>query len=490
MKLKVVCLFLAMILLIGAVTSCQDQAPDQTSTGDEETHETSESGEISDDLPDDVNYQNREVKILAVDNTRTEFEADGSQTNVDQALFERNANVESRFGVILSFDTTITGGNTTQDEYVTRVENSLMSNTAEFDLFASYSMCGMTMALKGWLMNLEETDSYINFQKPWWPKTLAENLRVGDSVYFASGDIALSYYYAMMFILGNMDMMDDRGITTDPRQEVLDGTWTVERMFEYTTDIYEDVNNSGTKDGFDIYGYIHRGQVYSDMYLAGSNFRFIDRDESGKYVLGADSLDASRGVQLLTVLSDAFATDYCWYGNEEAETKAAIAEGRGLFLTTAPAQLIEAVSLGMNYSYAILPTPKYDENQDHYYTNISFTYTVWSVPQKAADPACSTLIMEALAAEGYRNTTYAFYETNLKYRYASDDSLNTQMFEILRSYPYFEITRACFDSLATNPVNIFRQRVANRDTVWTSTMRSAKGYLEEFVKLNLQVKSE
>jgi hypothetical protein len=78
--------------------------------------------------------------------------------------------------------------------------------------------------------------------------------------------------------------------------------------------------------------------------------------------------------------------------------------------------------------YGLLPYPKYDENQKEYRSFANDEFFV--VPTTAADPSRTGLVIEAMAAEGYKQIYPAYYEIALKNKYMHDDE-SVQILDII-----------------------------------------------------------
>ena len=489
---KLIALLLMMASLLSVFAACKngEKNPQDTTeeTGEESTDDLYDAnGYLKDQLPDDIHYGNKEVNIIAWQNHFGEFAPDISSTDqVDMAVYERNSNVEERFGVELTY-TIIPGDNTTQGDFVTAVENNLMSGDTIFDLVAAYSMCTMTMATDGVLENLMDCE-YLNFDNPWWPKTLTTQATINGKLYGASGDIAVSYYYSMFLIVMNKSVWENYTLEGNVVEDVKSGEWTIDKMLTYAQNVYEDKNANG-KDALDVYGLIFDHSVPFDMFISGSNMKFVKQTDNGKIQLGDDIMNISKGDAIITKLGTALQNDYAYYGNK-TELSGAMVQGQALFYPCSISKLGTDIAEGISYDYYILPTPKYDTNQDHYYSNVGFTYTMYSIPKNGKDTDMPALLMEALASEGYRTSTDVLYEKKIKYQY-SNEEFNMEMFELIRSYPYFEISRfsyQLFEQRKMNPISIFRTCVTSygkEGANWSTKISSIRKVLSYYLENDL-----
>ena len=75
----------------------------------------------------------------------------------------------------------------------------------------------------------------------------------------------------------------------------------------------------------------------------------------------------------------------------------------------------------MKDDFALLPLPKYDENQDSYYTTISGGNGMLGIPVNVRDRDMTGLVTEALAIESYQNIRPAVLETVMIGKLLRDD---------------------------------------------------------------------
>lgn len=476
-KLRIIGLLLLLCTLIASFAACTQgndgKSSDTTKSGSETSaSDTDENGYLRDNLPN-LNYNNKEVNILGWKTVPEEFfveETTGS--NVSDAIYYRNLKVQERLGVKLNFEL-IDGDNANRAKFVEHVNRTMQSDPGAYDLIGSYSMCSAQLAILDALWDLTEFE-YLDFDKPWWPDNLMAQARIADKLYFASGDISLHYIYQLHFILFNQEILSDFQLA-DPRQLVLEGKWTLDKLFEYTnTDgLYVDLNQNNTRDENDRFGYVAQNAIWFDDFYIGSGLRLVNVDNDGTMTLSPD-FTSEKTVNLVTKLTDFFhSSTNATYNTKARKT---LDDGRTLFYAIQGSTLASA---DLDYNYGILPYPKYDETQQDYVTCIGFAYTTFCIPTDAKDPEMSAAVMECLASESYRRTTVALFENNFKYRYAKD-SLDKDMFEIIKTTAYFDTGRVFSDSFewAKSPTGLFRNNIINNDPNWKSATDAVVSYIQ------------
>jgi hypothetical protein len=122
----------------------------------------------------------------------------------------------------------------------------------------------------------------------------------------------------------------------------------------------------------------------------------------------------------------------CYY----AATKA-FAEGRALFRSLSLVDLHELSDFEVNYG--ILPTPKYNAEQENYYCfGSTQTVTAAAIPVSCEDPQTLALVLEAMAAASQNTVRYNYYEVLLKSRKIKDDE-SEKMLDIIFSNRVYDL---------------------------------------------------
>jgi hypothetical protein len=91
----------------------------------------------------------------------------------------------------------------------------------------------------------------------------------------------------------------------------------------------------------------------------------------------------------------------------------------------------------METDFGIIPTPKYDEYQENYFTFVEMSSSMVSVPV-TADLNFTGHIAEALAYESVSTVTPAFYDLTLQTKTARDDE-SEAMLDIIFNNKIFDL---------------------------------------------------
>jgi hypothetical protein len=153
-------------------------------------------------------------------------------------------------------------------------------------------------------------------------------------------------------------------------------------------------------------------------------------------------------------------------------------EGNSLFIIQA-ASITANHLTDVDFTYGVLPMPKYNDDQESYRTALSFPYTMYMISASAPDAEAAAATMELLAYQSYLNVTPAIFEESMKLRYA-DQSDDAFMFDKIRENVVIDIGRLLTTQLDNMSFSIFRNAVNNNTA--GSYMSAQKVYSKNFAK--------
>ncbi len=446
-------------------------ATDPVTTAEDTSHLYDENGLLRDSLPEGLNF-NSDVRVLGWETSRNEFFVEElSEDRVNDSVYIRNKNVESRLGVRLKFNL-IKGDNPNKDFFVTQAEATVGSGACEYDIIGCYSMCSGIMAQRGLLADLYTVD-HIDMNKPWWPESITRSSEINGKLYFATGDISNEFLYNLYFMVVNLGRLNELGLK-DPRVLAEENRWTLDAMMEMCRPAYEDLNSSQKADFGDRFGLVIFTQVHIDSFLAASGVQMTKWDNNGNIVLN-DDFTGERMVNIVEKLGS-------WInGNNEVSYDPdkgynSIKSGNALFGTCAGSTVMGFRDI--DWVYGILPFPMIDSDSDGYHTNVGFAYTNFSVPQNAPEKAMSGAVIEALASESYRRTSPTLFEVVFKSVY-SNDPLDARMYDIIKSNVYVDMARLYSGNFtwANSAVALFRNSVINGEKSWVVKVKANEEYI-------------
>lgn len=383
-------------------------------------------GYWKDDLPDNLDYNKDTVSVLHWKAEEDEFEIE-EQTGdvVGDAIYNRNMSVEERLNVDLVF-TEVEGSNSYIASFAQYVQNAYQAGAHEFDIIPTYSRTAAVLSTNGMYYNLNDIDdNYINLEQPWWPDCITDTITIGDAIYFITGDCSTNVLHMMYTIWVNKDLIEQYQLT-NPYDLVRDGSWTLEKLFALTTDTYQDLNNNGKEDANDFFGFV--GVDYGlDAFYTGSGLRLVDLSDDEFMVISPD-YSSEKAVDLVDKLG-VMCTSTDWNISDDQGT--IFQDARSLFIQNRT-YYAKRYLLDVEFSYGLVPTPKYDDSQDEYITVLANPITLYGIMSDVDQNRLSemTAVIECWGSEGYRQTTPALFETNMKLKY-SESTDEAEMFDII-----------------------------------------------------------
>ncbi len=488
--IRIASLILASLMLVALVacangtseeTQKQTEAPD--ASGDvtaEVTVGVDDQGYQLDDLGS-LKFNNETVSILYwSDCERPEFEITEEENNgslINTAIYNRNVRTEDRLGITFEWTGT-PGDNGDRANFKKYVETTHKGGTF-YDIIATYSRTSAMLITGGYLKNLNGIEnSHLNLSQPWWPERLVDTCTINGKLYSVSGDISTNVLHFMYCIYYNIDMLTDRGIE-DPIPLVDKKQWTIDKLIELSAGIYQDLNQDGKKDNLDSYGFV---SIYYglDAFYTGSGLRLVEQDEDDILVI-SDDFVSQKCVDLEDKLGSWLASESCFTGDQYNYS---FADGVTLFMQNRvyAADGYNATAAhnlnGVTWSYGVLPTPLYDLDQPEYITVVGNPFTLWGIEVGGEQYELATAVIEALASAGYRLTTPALFETNMKYRYTNESKGDSvRMFDIIHNTIDFDLGRIFSNDL--DYMSELPSKCAAGNASWGAVMARHKSNLDK-----------
>lgn len=473
-----VCLLLAMMLSVFSGCSdapaedpASDDAASPTASAETEAVETEEETMyLPDDLPEDLTYNGTTVTTFGWSGpSLVEFYVEEQNGEVvNDAIFARNLAVEERLDIALEYHLE-PGAYDQRNTWVSAISSSITAGDGAYDISAGYSMAGASLATKGMCLNLTDLD-YLDFDKPWWPSSLLDEATCGGKLYFCSGDISTYMIYYLYGVYFNQNLLTEYDLE-NPYDLVQSGTWTLDKMSEMASGIYIDLNGDGQQGFEDRLGYITYS-IYVDPFFFSSGLHTTEKDENDIPYVSAD-FGGEKAHSLVEKLVAFVSAEGSLVGNGADQIDPSynvFKEGRALFTSH---ELSFAVNhlRDVEFTYGIVPYPKYDDAQENYVTITSFPYTLYGVPMDAKDPNMSAAVLECMASESYRTVSPALFENAFKVKY-SQDAQSSLMYDLIRSTVSFDFGRVFNNDLNGLTYSLFRNAIVTKDTNWASTTKS------------------
>ena len=483
--------FLALLMLVGTLAACGENVEDPTQSHAATTApvETEAETELTDWLPDGLNYGDAEITIISRYRegwTSGEIAVDGIISEpVNDAVFERNKATEERLGVKI---VSIEENDNDPGVVVNKVANAVKAGTDEYDIMAAACYMAVNESLGGTFADLRKTE-YLDFDKPWWSQGFNEVVEYHGAQYAVSGDMVLSLYrFAFVTIFNKF-------LFTEANQPFLydyveNGTWTLDKQIELVPRFERDNGNALQDTEGDIYGLVSNDYISVDPYWSSCMVDIIKKNGDGDYEMVFESsklFDVCEKTMTLFFGCGNATYNVKHYGldDEQNDIREMFANGYAAMSTVRILELEAGSIRNMEQEFGVVPMPKFDEAQKEYRTLLHDQFTVLCVPTTVTgkDLDMVSAVMESLASVSYKTVRPAYYETTLRTKIAQDPQ-SAEMFDIIIDNVYIDA-----GIIYTNALSSFHDKFrqimgSGKNTVtsqYKSLTRSATRALERMV---------
>lgn len=448
---KILCLALVLsfiaapILLVSCQTdankSDRDGAPDDSPAnqsfedGDEAAPNADD--ELKPDLPEGANYGGYELKILTRGDeghaypahTRDIMAAEETGEPMNDAVYKRNGIVEDLLGVKI---TMIPMDESDESRPNNAVKTAFLAGDDLYDLLMTHMILGGPTAQNGYLKNWGSIP-YVDLSQPWWCKSATENLSVGNKIFLALSDLSVSSSNYAFTCLFNKQMQQEWA-AENLYDVVRAGKWTFDKMYSVTKDIKKDLNGDGQMTMDDLYGLLVAADVgtLNFFYAGGDTVTKKDADNVPYLdILTERSIEAfGKALGIVSAESTFFLTQW-----NQDNFMNMFSGSHGFIINTNVAMITEFRD--MEIDFGILPYPKFDEKQDKYLEYVDGHAPLMGVPAMVQNDEKVGAIIEALSYYSYKYVVPAYYDINLKTKFARDDE-SAEMLDIIMEGRVFD----------------------------------------------------
>ena len=492
---KLTIMLICMVLLASVVLSACDTGTEDTSKPDTTSTESSygnahggynaTTGKYYVNMPAFTWNDKNEFRVLVYDNTQAttyfseEIGVDKYETTdqaINEAVRERNNVVFETYGVEV---VAVYASNVNTD-----LQNDVLAGTGAYDAAMPYFSGAASLAQAGALYNLadERFAPYIDFSMPWWDQNATDSLSIDGKVFFTTGDISFMQKIVSVAVTFNKQMLADNHPDVNLYDMVKAGDWTLDQMVTLSKAVT--IDNDG-ETGFTYKDQWGLSGSYGDaamLYLA-SGERLATKNANDFPILaigGQRSINVAQKIlqnlQLANewvVHANEFGTPDIWVTSLDI-----FGENRSLFRTSAFSAIKKLRQYGNDFG--VIPMPKFDTEQDQYYTPCSATLAFGIViPVSAPDPEYSAYLIEVMSCEAKNRIPEAYYNTVLKGKDMRDDESE----EMLDNYIFNNVVYDLgliynFGGSASGVSSMFNFLMTNKSSDIASTLDSRKDAIE------------
>jgi len=489
---KALSLLMAALLLSGSLAACSDAGTNTEDTASGAQQNTPGTAEVAD--PD--NLTNAEARKLIPDNlpdksfgdrtfnvgttTVKEYEIVSEELvgeGTNDSVYERNLRLEERFDVDIG---TVVVSDPPNDVKTTVLAGTYVYDIIGFNNFQAYTPISETGTLRNWC-----EFNYVDLTQPWHNALANNDATINGKLFAINSDLSIStllYTYGMFF---NYSIMENYGYTSaDLYNIVFEGNWTVDKLKEISSQIWEDTNGNGLHDAEDIHGYAVTGSGVNphDVWLAALDLPVMSKNAEGVYEATFFSEKTVAALELVNDLYHSSEGSFFDGSGDWRNIPKFFANGKIAMTQLYFGETTE--SLGeMEDTYGILPMPKMSTEQEAYYTNCWDQFSVFGVPgtmASAEDTEFIGIIYEALCAESYKYVYPAYYDQALKSRYSAEPT-TAEIIDLIMAGRKLDFTFQFGEKLQSLPYT-FRQMVVNNQTDVASRYQKNKKALKKTIE--------
>ena len=435
MKKRVLAALLCTLLMTASCGKPVDTTT-ETDASTETITETPAATEPEVPFPEEADYGGKTYTVIACDEgvLYTYFEMPEEETGdaMNDAIYDRNRQTEEHLNVKLGIET---GALRDVTDMVT---NSVAAGDDSYQLANIHIVeGGATLVTGGSLLNLYTMDT-LHFENPWWNSSFVDSLtiRAGgeEKLYLASGDMIVPN---ARVIVMNKEMFTSLHPDTAIYDEIREGKWTLDRMAELTEGVLNDMDGNGVMDASDWYPFGDLDNLgVGTSFLHGSGLSLIQVQDNGSLSYVFDN------EKLLSMMEKLHESLYREYADTKTVNISTAEFGEGHVLFGSQVLLKLQVLRDYDTDFGILPFPKYDENQEQYYSS------VWNgllgVPVTISEAAFCGHVMEVLNAASVDTISPAYYDTLLNSKFSRDED-SADMLDLIFDGVIYDIG-FCFDN--------------------------------------------
>lgn len=444
---KILSLLFAFIMILTLFISCSDNTgsdtPQDTTSvlSDNTTPEDTTSSKL--ELPK-IDYENHTFIVLAREDTTSSTTWNvmdicaKEQTGelINDAVYTRNLVIEEKYNITID-QIKIDGA-----QIATTVSNVVMAGDSTYDAVMNHIEFSCSMMLNGSIMDLSNAP-YLDFTQPWWAINIMEDVSIGGRIFFATGDICLNDDKATWGVVFNKKVAEDYNIP-NLYDTVYDGAWTIEKLHQYSSTAYADLNGDGKMTLQDDLWGIYDQYECSPALYAAAGMKAVTKDNDNNITYNLDSEKTytafDKIYNFMTDQSFQFISENHTITDIWATMRAHYRNNQALFFMTNFGAL--PLLRDMETDFGLIPLPKIFDDQDEYYTTFQYNNgTAYSIPKSAGDFERSCIILESMAMGSPETLTVAFFDMTLQEK-ALRDKESVDMMQFILATRQFDFTMA------------------------------------------------
>lgn len=450
-------------------------APAAAQTVVEEENEDKDSrAALSDNLPEGLDYEGYEFRILTYSPTSYEVEELTGDV-VEDSKYSRNLDIQERFNAVVK--AVASAGIAELDS---ELKASVMSGDHAYDIAIPHQIQSGPGFITGNYIRSWNDVPYIDASQPWWNQSINETIEILGQQYYIAGYITMPTPFCMY---ANKGLLTDYGYD-DIYGLVREGAWTIDKLAEITANAYIDLDGNGVVDPADQFGVSFNNDNTTLNFMYSSGMYSVVMDENGVPV---PNVYNDKMISLIDKMYNLIYTNnqtlFTTYTTQAEQGVGGFTAGRILFLCSGVSNL--AALRDADIELGVIPYPKWDEAQEAYNTHVDAWNGMLCIPKTAAesDLERTGVIVEAMAAYTYKFVILDYYDVALGTKYIRDEESREMLDIIFDGVVYdfgyiFDSWNGCTWTLP----NLMTQKKTDLASYWKGLEKKVNKHYERLYK--------
>jgi len=344
---------------------------------------------------------------------------------MNDAVYVRNRKIEDKYNikinnVVAAFD-----------QMTSKITQNVKSGDDIYDAVCMHLITFPALAQNGSFVDLFSVP-HIDLTKPWWNQGTVRDLSIIHKLFVMQGDLLIMDNDAMEAMIFNKKLIKDYSLES-PYELVKNGDWTFGKLIEMMKVVSKDLNGDGQMVAEDdLFGCLVQADTDMTFLISGGE-KICAKDPDDYPVITFGSERCYRilsAVSELNLDGDNVVNLHRIKDAKGPEVQVQMMEENRALFSWIRMRTVEELR-GMDADFGIIPCPKLEKAQPGYIThNNPHTGVGISVLNVASDLERTGMILEDLCAESRYTLQPAYYEINLRGKYARDDE-SQEMLDII-----------------------------------------------------------
>lgn len=382
---------------------------------------------------------------------------------LNDAIYERNRGIEERF----NYKMEVTEYTADQRIEASQIRAEVTAGDSNYDLWMTRDY-EITKSLS-YLRPFGDLP-HVDLDARWWFPQASESFKFKGVNYAVSSYFSLSPVSRAGGFVFNEDLYAELNLPKTPYDYVRENKWTLDTFRTVAKAGCADLNGDGVMDDSDRFGFGSSWKEIWARFIIGSGVSFIEKkgDDYPEFNIAKDEAAVSKLIRIFELFND---PNLYRNPNTNMDTAAAatIKNGTALFALGHPNNM-GGMYREAEMNVGFVPCPKYDEDQDRYYSPTwaaELMILLKTFPDDRLENV--SIILEALSFDSAKpgGVMETYREVMMKGKYASNPNCS-EMFDVVLDGMTFDFAVIAYEAELFNP--LIKEIYASREGNVASTL--------------------